>query len=590
MRISETDQHLPQPHTTETSSLPAGLKRKEVGKTAVHVSLIFFILFGISWYFISTLTFFAPDTGLRYMQIQSLVENNSSTLAIDYWARTLDPDLAYIPFYYAYSVVDGEIFFQISAFLPVVTAWLYSFLGTMALPVIPVVGGVLTATAVFYMGKITKVKRPYLLLWTTVFATPLFFYSLELWDHSIAAACTLWAMVGFARSLQTSRWQPAFYGGLALGIGLGQRPEIYVYAIALGFAALLVSWKQWRILLALVAGSFLTATSVWLLQWRWTGHPLGMTLAPHLFKYGIPDSSPLSFPGYPRNITLSRFILYVQGKDEIIFIAALLILIGIFLTIFSVRIPRWQKTWVLWLAFGMTVSGFFLMIWRTWGQPLPGILSTFPLIALSLIYLDKKQDKTTGRQVYLLSLITVLIFLGLMIAVWPAAGGIQWGARYLLPAYPLFVFLAFYVVTIEDRWLTGSYLRTFQRVAAGLLIITILLQGYSVLLLHQKHQSEIKLRDAINNLSADLILTNNPFLPSAMASLNTKQFLYIDDAEDLQTLIPRLSDEDIDYFALVTIEPAPIVVPSQVGDIVVVQIDTLIYALDTVPEPGAKNE
>jgi hypothetical protein len=304
----------------------------------------------------------------------------------------------------------------------------------------------------------------------------------------------------------------------------------------------------------------------------------------------VPDSYPFSATGYPRNVHISRFILYVQGKEEIVFFAALLILFGIFLTIFSVRIPRWQKSRILWLAFGMTITGYFLMIGRTWGEPLPGILTTFPLIAISLIYLDNKQDKTDGRPVYLLALITFFLFLGIMIAYWPTSGGTQWGARYLLPAYPLLIFLAFYVITIEIPFLPHAYSRTFQQVFAGLLISSIMLQGYSVFLLHQGHQNEIKLRTAIQNLSAELILTNNPFLPSFMASLENKQFLYINDSEDLKTLVPRLLHEDIDRFALITVESMPISVPSQVDDININQIDTLIYSLEIIPKSGAGNE
>ena len=559
-------------------------------KTAVSILIIFLILLGISWYFMSSLTFFSNDNGLRFLQIQELVKNHGSSFTVSYPARFLDPDMAYTPFYYAYSVIDNEIFLQISSFLPLVTAWVYPVLGTLALPLVPVVGGVLSATAVFYLGKITVVKRPYVLLWSAILATPLFFYSLELWDHSIAVACALWATVGFAKSLLTHRWQPALYGGFALGFGLGQRPEIYMYAIALGAAALLLSWKQWQLILALIIGSILSAIPVWFLQWRWTGHPLGMSFAPHLFKYGVLESYPASTPGYPRNVTLTRFILYIQGKDELVFLAALLILIGIFLIIFTVRIPRWQKSWLLWLAFSMAASGSLLMVGRTWGQPLPGILSTFPLIAISLIYLNDKQDKSDRRPVYLLVLITVLLFLGLMIALWPASGGIQWGARYLLPAYPLLLFLAFYVVTIEAPILTDSYSKTFQRVATALLAVTILLQGYSVLLLAQKHQSEIVYREAINHLAADLILTNNPFLPSAMVSLENKQFLYINDTEDLNNLVSQMYKNDIDRFALLTVESMPISIPQEVNGIDVLQESTLIYRLNMEHETGSMHE
>ncbi|MBK6709806.1 MAG: hypothetical protein IPG51_05590 [Chloroflexi bacterium] len=108
-------------------------------------------------------------------------------------------------------------------------------------------------------------------------------------------------------------------------------------------------------------------------------------------------------------------ILYVQGKDILVFTAAMFIIIGVFLLIYSLRIPRLQQRWLLWLAFGSLILGNILMVGRTFGQPIPGILSTFPLVALSFVYIGEEQNRTKERHVYLLVLLTTLYINPIMI-------------------------------------------------------------------------------------------------------------------------------------------------------------------------------
>lgn len=66
-------------------------------KTAVHLLIITLILFGIAWYFMSTLTFFSNDNGLRFFQIQELIKNGGSSFAVSYPLRSIDPDWMHTP-------------------------------------------------------------------------------------------------------------------------------------------------------------------------------------------------------------------------------------------------------------------------------------------------------------------------------------------------------------------------------------------------------------------------------------------------------------------------------------------------------------
>lgn len=110
-------------------------------KTATHLTLLFALVYALALSATSSLTFFSNDTGLRFLQIQDLIANQWRSFAIAYPARFLDPELAHPPFYYAYSLLDGEFYLQISSFLPLLTSYLYVALGKWGLPLLPVLGG-----------------------------------------------------------------------------------------------------------------------------------------------------------------------------------------------------------------------------------------------------------------------------------------------------------------------------------------------------------------------------------------------------------------------------------------------------------------
>lgn len=547
-------------------------------RTVVHLILLFAILYALAWATSSSLTFYSNDTGLRFLQIKELISNRWQTFAVTYPARFLDPDLAHPPYYYAYSLVNGEFYLQIPPFLPLLTSFFYTTMGQWALPLFPVLGGLLTAVATYKLGILVQVKYSRLLLWATVFATPILFYSLELWDHTLAAACAVWAVYGTARGILSERWQPVVWGGVAGGLGLGQRPEMYVFAFALAVGLFLVTWRRWDMWAAYVIGGVFATLPVWLLQYRWVGHPLGMAFAPHFFGYGVPDVyaiMPYSELTITPTIKISRLLLYIEARDPITFLAALLILIGSFIIVLALRVPRWRNRLWLWTGLVISGGGYGIYIWQSLSNPLPGLLTTLPMFSLALAYVDREYDPQITRPAYPLIFAVTLSFLVGMLAVWPAFGGEQWGARYLLPVYPLLMLLAFYGMTVWERPLP----KTMPILFIGLLLLSFLLQLSGVRYLLQKHQSQIEDKAMVSALPTVLTLTNSPFLPSFMAALDDKLFMYVDSEQDIMDLIPRMAEAQIDRFALVLVTGRPLTVPEQIGEITLREIQPFVYEL-----------
>ena len=125
-------------------------------KTAVSISLLFLLLWGLSWWLNQSVSIFVGDNGVRFIQIRELIANQWQTLAINYPGRVFDPELLYVPYYVAYSVVGNEIFFDITPFMPWLASWGYAALGVPGMMLVPVLGGVFTAVAIFRLGQLSQ--------------------------------------------------------------------------------------------------------------------------------------------------------------------------------------------------------------------------------------------------------------------------------------------------------------------------------------------------------------------------------------------------------------------------------------------------
>lgn len=541
------------------------------------------LLFSVAAFIMTNLTFFFSDVGLRYLQVLELVNNNWQTLAVNYKALPYDPELAHVPFYYAYSLLEENIYLNISPFLPVMASWFYALLGPAGLAVVPVAGTVLTAVAVYKLATITALPHAKWALWLTAIGTPMLFYTFELWDHTLAVACAVWAVLGITTAVIKQKPAAAFLGGIALGFGLAQRPEMYVFAIAVGLAALLLFWRKWPVTVLFIGGSLAGVLPFWLLQYRWVGHPLGMGLATNLFDYGRPESYPVepATLNISRSIIAGRFFILVRSADVVTFAAILLILFGFIITFLSLRQEKWRTTRNLSIGLFCTLIGYGIYaILAAMDIFLIGLITTFPLLVLSLAAVPKKDDYGRYRAIYNFVFLTFALFTLLMVLFWPASGGLQWGARYLLPVIPLLIYLAAYDIHAYEQIMAGNTLRAFRRLTAGLVLMMVIIQltGFKAQL--AAHQDAHEIRDTIDNFPSAIILTNDPFVPSYMSELTDKTFIYVADDDDLAEMVTRLAHHGVYSFSVHPAADLPISIPDQIEQFKVQSIQDNAYLLE----------
>lgn len=563
-----------------------------------HAFLLFLIIFFPAWLSLSSLTFFASDNGLRYLQVRELVDQRWHTLAIDYPLRTADSGLEHIPYYSAYLIIKDEIFLATSPFFPLIASFLYALVGKPGLALLPAAGAVFAALALYWLARLARVPNTRWLLWGAVLATPLLFYTLTFWDMTLGTAFAVGAVVFAALGiLQQKRW-PLALAGVAVSLGFAQRIELAVFGVALFLALLVTQPWDWRGLAAYAGGGMLGLVPTGLLNLRWVAYPMGSVVAKRL-GYGVPGSylyhrqaisgAPQAMGGVASLIAdlrrLGEAFMYVQGENPDTFIAVLLLVLAITLVLFALRVRRFQRPQYLIVGFGLALGAYALWARAGWNTAIKGVLSTFPLILFSLVYVDGDTDPSWRRRVYLLVLSTVWIFVALLMALLGGPGGLQWGVRYLLPVFPLLLFLSFYVYDVYRQRLASGPRRALRVGFGALFIASVLLQLVGVRYLFHQKREYATTKQFLANLPADVLITDHPYLPSLMAGLEEKEFLYVIDEQGLRSLLPSLQESGVQRFAVLTYG-SPLSVPARVGGAEIVPEGDFVYHFATTEMRG----
>jgi hypothetical protein len=395
-------------------------------------------------------------------------------------------------------------------------------------------------------------------------------------------AFSLWAMTLLITGVVREDNRFVAAAGVLAAWAWVQRAEYAVFVAALGLALLAVTRVRVSSLVGFAVGNLLGAIPLWVIQSIWIGHPLGITYAPVLFGYGIPDRYPSASFHVTSPLTrveiVSRFVTYIESHDAATFMATIFCIAGLFLIVFALRLPRWRKRSILLAGFGLSLMGYTLWSFIGASIPITGIISTMALLPFSLAVVETNSAAGPADRIYRFVLITTFAFLSVMFLIWPTYGGRQWGSRYLLPAYPLLTYLAFYAF---EHYADGipALRRSLTLVFSGLLLLSVLVQLSGAHMLLEQHRGEVAVRDNFRELPVDVVVTNNPYLVSFLASVD-KMFLYVEDGSDLDYLVPRMWKQGIDAFTVAQVINRPLQIPDQVDDITIREVEPFIYELE----------
>ena len=235
------------------------------------------------------------DTGAKYLQVRNLrLTTRGLDYSINYPARSLDPELRFVPFrekqfYIDYSAGQehGLIYLQWPIFLGLLTRIPWKVIGFWGLYLVPLLAGVGACWATYRLALGLDVPRR--IAWVAVplvgLATPISIYSLLFFEHTLAAMLVALSLFFAVKGVPGSGFRvpgsdaeaglsvhrppstvhlpiwPIGISGALLGLAVYFRSELYVLVAVMGlvFGVLAWRWREWRGRLVAWVGAFLVA-------------------------------------------------------------------------------------------------------------------------------------------------------------------------------------------------------------------------------------------------------------------------------------------------------------------------------------------
>ncbi len=534
------------------------------------------------------------DNENRFLQVEALADSGFTRYGIPWNGSALDPGFTMNPLRFdpegtfeAYR--DGQ---PIAVFQP---AYLYlSALalkagGWIGLNLLPIAGALLMLAAVAALARRLELgpRDRHLAVLAAGLATPAWFYSLNLWEHTLAAACCTWGLVGLVDFLRGRAWRPLLLGFAGLGAAVFLRDVLGLFAVVVT-ALLLLRLPGERRRVALAAGAVLggAVALMALFQGLTTGHPLGFHAGTLARGAGVVEHlahRPLIF-----------FLYFVAAHPDRLVSA---LLAAPFLAAFVLR-PRLSASRAPLLvpalaAVAAAAGAVYLAAFLAAPAPLNHLLGAngffvvAPIVILGLLRPAPAAASAAPRpatQARELLLAAACLYFIAYCLVAPRAGAVSlhWGGRLQFCLYPLLSVLA--VATVAEwRARPGRRPAVAWAALAAVLFVSVASQAYSVSLVRHKKQHSARLADAMERLEPKVVITDVWWAGHELyAAFRERTIFYVRSQAQLESLAAKLVARGADSFVFVT-RPRP--GPPAAGALRVDDGGWGFYSLDLLVSP-----
>lgn len=500
--------------------------------------------------------FFSADSGPKYWQCVAFAEGDGRPRGFDYPARDLDPERRHIP---PFTAPIGDRLASIYPVLfPILGAVLELVGGDRALRLLPWLAALAAACAT---GRLASALRREPATWwsaaAALAATPLAFYAVAFWEHSLAAAMVVAGLLLVVKVEERDGARiPWRWGALGLLVGLGTwvRSEVAFLAPVL---VVLAVWQggpaRPRSVLAL-AGGFVTglvggaavqaATLGRWLPLHATYHA-GSSLRAHdflasrlasLWQFAAPNwSAGLAAAVWlvALAITLSRPGSRSRA-GELAGIAAVAAAVAAATVVPAVR----------WLSGAAPTDAF----------PVSAPAATWIVLsALPLVLWGQPRAAVLDRRRWLVAAAAAWSIAGVLMA--RPVRSFEWGGRHFLPAVLLLLAVMASLPAADGGW------RRLRRAAVVVaMAIAVAVQALGLVLLrhgattHQRIASELlAFTDA-----GEPVVSDSYMVPLVSGrGWWQRRFLYVTGRHGLEALAASFNRHGIDRFTYATLERRP---------------------------------
>ncbi|MEO8603027.1 MAG: hypothetical protein ABI629_10675 [bacterium] len=493
--------------------------------------------------------FWSPDEGGKFYQLASIDWDGHLAYSPPYVGRRIDPELRFYPgstrfgssFPYPSFEAQGQVHFHWPIWFPLLSRVFFEALGIAGIYVVPLLCGWLIGLASGWIaaGFDRRLAAPAILL--VGLATPVWFYSLTFWEHTLAALLAM-AAVGVALGPRGAS-APALLAMLALLTAATLlRLEMIAFAASLLGAWGLAAWRtrpaapptparrapeaqprsrtaasrrRW-LALAVAAALLTVAVSMSLTERRGrqiTGLPakIGATLShpsalpravAEVLVDRVVDEGPTMAPGWTAAATLAILACFVAPFVPRRIEGVLLLPALAFVLWYSIDLARLDQPY----------------------RSLHGVFAIAPFLAL-WIYAVPAARQWSPRQRIFADCAGIYLITGgvtLIVAHSNAGGrlvtGLEWGQRYLLTLYPMLAILA--LVAVQEFCRSPRTLgmkRVVAALAVAMIAVAVTLETRGIAMLRSNHEGSAALQRALQ--TEEPLLTDIWWLPTALAPM-----------------------------------------------------------------------
>lgn len=515
---------------------------------AAGAVLLAALVYLVTLVFLPKQGFWLIDNGNKFLQMRALIESGYRSAVIPCPGQALDPKFDFNPLPFPFSVVKAgrlySIFCPVFALLSSLPYRAFGFTGLYVLPFLASLG---TLAGVFALGRLlglgTRSRAAAVLL--AALGTPLWFYSVNFWEHIVAVCLLTWAIVLCLTYRSSGQVRHIMGGGALAALAVYFRDELYLFLpVLLGAVLLQLPRERWvdAGFRFIEAGVF-ALVPLWCLNTYYTGSPMGFHLGEHIgTSHGL-----LGHLG-DRYTVFYRLLAALHIQDSISWVIALPYL-ALYLRNPQLARERFQVAvpvacLLATASFGVTLSGYLATtgtahgpIWTMLNAN--SLFSASPLLILAFLRLRGDEEAATARKaLWLIALGYPLLYC--MVA--PSLGtySTHWGNRFFLMLYPL---LALLCVANLAAWLrTLPRRRVLSLAAVGLAAVASLgAQVYSINLLYRAQLYSCRLNRVVGQAPEEVVVTNSWFVPQDLHLVfNRKKIFIVRDDADWRSLRSRL--------------------------------------------------
>ncbi|MDI6785968.1 MAG: hypothetical protein QMD92_04580 [bacterium] len=530
----------------------------------ILIAIFITLLYGyLTIYTLPSNTFFTMDNSIRFIHVQSILQNNFKDIYIKYPGEHLDPNFQFFPIRPPWKTLDLHIFIKNQkaysmhpiAF-PFLSTYFYKLFGYNGLYLIPILSSLVSLILIYLLAN--KIIPQYSLFSLLIMGlcSPLFFYSLLFWEYTLSIMISLLIFYLFCNNKAPSKFLYLFIG-ILLGINSWIRIETIILSIIIPFTFYFIYPKNTlntRNVIFLIVGFTLSILPL-ILYNHWL---YGSAISAHN-KYVIKNVSDVqsisSFYSMLHDKLINFYRLWFNGAVSRINNAILFILT---FAIFLFSIVQKYKKILLFLLILFLLNSLYIC-YRNYLHCITfitGLIPVVPYIIFILLVIKKllQDNHTKYIKFILFSSLSYILFTSIIA---DSDGGNQWGPRYLLSVLPILIILSLYSLSIIKS--SSSHPKIYQGIFFLLCLFSFFIQCAGFNLLFQGKKSQLVQLKTLENIKSKVVVSYSFGFSTENASLfYKKHFFWVKDQDSLEKLLSLFVKNKINNFCFVSFDESVI--------------------------------